>query len=149
MNYRLVEYYMNVADVTAKLSRAKRLQVGCIVVKDDAIISQGWNGTPRGFDNNCEDEIDPSKPSTVDNLKTKEIVIHAEINALAKIAKGTHSSNNAVMFLTHSPCFDCSKAIIQSGIKTVYFKEKFRNDKPINFLKDANVEVIQYESETV
>ena len=126
---RMIDYYMQVADLTANLSRAKRLKVGCIVVKDDAIISQGWNGTPRGFDNDCED-------FTPDiGLKTKPEVVHAEINVLSKIARGTHSSKDAIMFITHSPCYECSKAIIQSGIKKVYFKDSYRDDRPIKFLR--------------
>lgn|SRR5574343_37042 len=134
INPRMIDYYLGVAEQTANLSRAKRLQVGCIVVKDDAIISQGWNGTPRGFDNNCEDFIDGQ-------LKTKPEVVHAEINALSKIAKSTHSSDDAIMFLTHSPCYECSKAIIQSGIKAVYFKHPYRDERPLNFLTEANIEV--------
>ncbi len=128
---------MEVAERTATLSRARRLQVGCIIVKDDAIISQGWNGTPKGFDNNCENENDDG------TLTTKNEVIHSEINALMKIAKGTHSSDGAYMFLTHSPCYDCTKAIIQSGIKKVYFRTPYREESPVELLKKANVEVHQ------
>lgn len=137
MNDRMIKYYMEVAHHTAKLSRARRLQVGCVVIKDDAIISHGWNGTPKGFDNNCENENEDG------SLTTKNEVIHSEINAISKIAKSTHSSDGAIMFLTHSPCYDCSKAIIQSGIKKVYFKTLYRNSDPINLLKKANVEVHQ------
>lgn len=134
---RIVDYYMKVAETTATLSRARRLQVGCIVVKGDAIISQGWNGTPRGFDNTCEHEVNGE-------MKTKPEVVHAEMNALSKIAKSNHSSDQAIMFLTHSPCYECSKAIIQSGIKAVYYKEDYRDDRPLNFLRQANIEVIKY-----
>lgn len=137
MNSRMVEYYLKVAEQTATLSRAERLKVGCIVVKDDAIISQGWNGTPRGFDNHCEEFRDGA-------LKTKPEVVHAEINALSKIAKSTYSSDGATMFLTHSPCYECSKAIIQSGIKAVYFKDPYRDEKPLTFLALAGIEVRQY-----
>lgn len=138
MKPRMIDHYMRVAESTAKLSRARRLQVGCVVVKDDTIISEGWNGTPRGFDNNCEYELNDG------SLKTKHEVVHAEINVISKIARSTNSSEGATMFLTHSPCYECSKAIIQSGIKTVYYKESYRDEKPLNFLKEANIEVIQH-----
>lgn len=133
---RMVDYYMQVADLTANLSRANRLKVGCIIVKDDAIIAQGWNGTPRGFNNGCE-HLENGE------LKTKPEVVHAEINALSKVARGTNSSVGASMFITHSPCYECSKAIIQTGIKRVYFKDSYRDDRPIKFLEEANIEVIQ------
>lgn len=136
MNTRFKEYYMDLALRTAANSRATRLQVGCIIVQGDAIISQGWNGTPKGFDNVCEEEHEGQ-------LKTKPEVIHAEMNAIAKVAKGTHSSDGAEMFITHSPCYDCSKAIIQSGIRKVYFKDSYRDNRPIEFLKQAGVEVEQ------
>lgn len=138
MNERFKEYYMNVAELTANLSRANKLKVGCIIVKDDAIISHGWNGTPRNFDNVCEDDIDGE-------LKTKPEVVHAEINALSKVAKSHHSSNDSIIFITHSPCYECAKAIIQSGVKKVYYKYQYRDNRPIAFLQEANIEVEEIE----
>ncbi len=131
----LNNYYIKIAKQTAKLSRAKKLQVGCLIVKDGCIISQSWNGTPSGFDNECEYILEHGA------LMTKEIVVHAEMNALAKVAKSTNSSDGATLYCTHSPCFECSKAIIQSGIKEVYYAETYRDEKPISFLKQAGIKV--------
>lgn len=138
MNDRFIDFYMNIAELTAtKLSRAKRLQVGCVAVKENRIIAYGYNGTPHGWDNNCEIETD-------NGLKTKPEVLHAEMNCLMKIAKSTESSEDTILFITHSPCIECSKAIYQSGIKQVYYKTQYRSCDGIDFLKKTNVNVIQY-----
>ena len=111
MKTKFIEAYMDVAERFAQLSSAQRLQVGAIVVKNDRIISIGYNGMPTGWTNECEHEN-----------KTKPEVIHAESNAISKLARGTESGEGAAIFITHSPCIDCAKLIYQSGIATVYYK---------------------------
>jgi len=122
--------YMEVAYQFAKCSYAERRQVGAVIVKDGAIISFGYNGTPNGFDNCCEV-----------NDTTKREVLHAESNAISKVAQSTISSTGATLYVTTSPCFDCSKLIIQSGIKKVYWTEAYRDLSGIDLLKKANIEV--------
>ena len=134
---------MDTAKRFAQLSTAKRLQVGAIVVKDDRIISIGYNGTPPGWDNNCEYTIDDAMG--YDTGKTKPEVIHAEANAIAKLAKSTESGKDATMFLTHAPCVDCAKQIFTAGINKLYYREQYRSTDGIDFLKKCNVEVIQTE----
>lgn len=129
---QLEPIYMNMAYEIAKLSYAKRRQVGCIVVKNHQIISTGYNGTPHGFDNNCEIED-----------VTKHEVLHAESNALMKIAKSTLSSEGSDMYITTCPCFDCSKLIIQAGVKRVYYCEDYRDMSGIDLLKKAGIIVEQ------
>jgi len=121
--------YMEIAETVSKMSYAKRLQVGAIVVKDNRIISIGYNGTPSGWDNNCEDE----------NNKTKPEVIHAEANSIMKLASSNESGKGSVMFLTHAPCIDCAKLIYGSGITQVYYKHKYRDQSGVEFLKKCNV----------
>lgn len=128
---------MNIAVETSKLSTAKRLQVGCIAVKDDKIISLGYNGTPTGWNNNCEYETD-------NGLKTKPEVLHAEMNCLMKLARSTESSENCILFITHSPCIECSKAIYQAGVKQVFYKTQFRTCDGIDFLNKTSVMIEQY-----
>ena len=120
---------MEIAETVSKMSYAKRLQVGAIVVKDNRIISIGYNGTPSGWDNNCEDE----------NNKTKPEVIHAEANSIMKLASSNESGKGSVMFLTHAPCIDCAKLIYGSGITQVYYKHKYRDQSGVEFLKKCNV----------
>ena len=129
MKQTFINAYMDVAERFAPLSYAKRLNVGAIVVKDDRIISIGYNGMPSGWDNDCEDENNKSKPE----------VLHAESNAIAKLAKSNESGDNATLFCTHSPCIDCAKLIYQSGISTVYYKDNYRSNNGIDFLKKSNV----------
>ena len=133
----LDEAYLNMAEIWARLSKARRKQVGCLIVKDGAIISDGYNGTPRGFNNNCEIE-DPK--SFGDNLITKPEVLHAESNAITKLAKSTQSSDGATMYITISPCIDCAKLIIQSGIERVVYGKLYRNKDGINLLKKAGID---------
>jgi dCMP deaminase len=142
MKQKMIDAYMKTAAVFAELSHAKRLHVGAIVVKDDRIISIGYNGMPAGWDNNCEDEIIDDKWMVT--LKTKPEVLHAETNAIAKLARSSESGIGADLFVTHSPCLDCAKLIYQSGIKRVWFSEAYRNTDGVEFLKKSGVEVEQY-----
>ena len=123
--------HMGAAEVYAKLSTAKRLQVGCVIVKDDRIISIGYNGMPSGWDNVCE----------VDNV-TKPEVLHAEANAILKVAKSTNNCKGATLYLTHSPCRDCSKLVLQSGIKRVVYKDAYKDPAGIDFLRNAGLEMV-------
>ena len=133
---------MKAAEVYSQLSSARRLQVGCVVVKDNTIIGIGYNGMPSGWNNNCEDEITIEEDEKfIKGLKTKPEVLHAETNALAKIARSTNSSDGASMFITHAPCLDCAKLVYQSGIKSVYYRNSYKNTDGIDFLNKCNVEV--------
>ena len=138
---------MKTAETFAELSHARRLHVGAIVVKDDRIISIGYNGMPAGWDNNCEDEIghvlDVDENVVEIRLKSKSEVLHAETNAIAKLAKSTESGANATMFITHSPCLDCAKLIFQSGITSVFYRESYRSEDGIQFLTKSGVTVTQ------
>jgi dCMP deaminase len=142
---KFLQAYMDVADRFAKLSHARRLHVGAIVVKDDRIISIGYNGMPAGWDNNCEDIIQHSDDTT--SLKTKPEVLHAETNAIAKLARSSDSGLDADIFITHAPCLDCAKLIYQSGIKRVFYRDSYRNTDGIAFLEKSNITVIQIEKE--
>jgi dCMP deaminase len=130
---------MKTAETFAELSHARRLHVGAIVVKDDRIISIGYNGMPAGWDNNCEDVVQHSDDTT--SLKTKPEVLHAETNAIAKLAKSNESGLNASMFITHAPCLDCAKLIYQSGISTVFYRDAYRSEDGIQFLKASGIQI--------
>ena len=145
---------MKVAETFAGLSSARRLHVGAIVVKDDRIISIGYNGTPSGWDNNCEDKIycddgdwsEQQLPKDANiwkkyKLVTKPEVLHAETNAIAKLAKSTESGNGATLFVTYAPCLDCAKLVYQSGISSVFYRNSYRNEDGIRFLEKAGVGV--------
>ena len=123
--------YIEMASVWAKNSYCKRRQVGALLVKDRMIISDGYNGTPSGFENNCEDE----------NGVTKPYVLHAEANAITKVAKSGNSSENATLYVTASPCIECSKLIIQAGIKRVVYRDEYRLTDGIDLLRAADIEV--------
>jgi dCMP deaminase len=142
---KFVNAYMKVAETFAELSSARRLHVGAIVVKDDRIISIGYNGMPSGWDNNCEDEIgsvmDDNGNVYEARLKTKPEVLHAETNAIAKLAKSNESGMGATMFVTHAPCLDCAKLIYQSGISSVLYRNTYRSDDGIAFLEKAGVTI--------
>jgi dCMP deaminase len=129
----LDQRYLKMADIWAQNSYCKRRKVGALLVKDKMIISDGYNGTPSGFENECEDEEN----------KTKTYVLHAEANAITKVAKSGNSSLGATLYVTSSPCIECSKLIIQAGIKRVVFTESYRLEDGINLLKRANIEVEQ------
>ena len=144
MKQKFRDAYMKTAETFAELSSARRLHVGAIVVKDDRIISIGYNGMPSGWDNNCEiEEIVEVDEKFVKTLKSKPEVLHAETNAIAKLAKSNESGMDATMFVTHSPCLDCAKLIYQSGINHVLYRNSYRSEDGINFLKKAGVQVEQ------
>ncbi len=148
MKQKFIDAYMKTAEVFAELSTARRLHVGAIIVKDNRIISIGYNGMPSGWDNDCEDfvvyrkEIEPGVFSNehTHEWKTKPEVLHAETNAIAKLAKSTESGDGAIMFVTHAPCLHCAKLIYQSGINSVYYRNVYRNNDGIEFLKKCNLE---------
>ena len=129
--------YMEMAAVWARNSYCKRLQVGALIVKDKMIISDGYNGTPSGFENVCEDESGATKP----------YVLHAEANAITKVAKSGNSSEGATLYVTASPCIECSKLIIQAGIKRVVYSEEYRLDDGIQLLRRAGIEVEKVDAE--
>jgi len=153
MKEKFIDAHMKAAEVYSQLSSAKRLQVGCVVVKDNTIIGIGYNGMPSGWTNDCEveaigevmlktDEIGHSYPleyKTV--LKTKPEVLHAETNSIAKIARSTNSSDGAALFVTHAPCLDCAKIIHQAGINSVYYRNTYRSTDGIDFLEKCNINV--------
>ena len=127
------------ADRFAQLSYAKRLKVGALVVKYNRVISIGYNGTPAGWDNDCEELVYRIAEEPV--LKTKAEVIHAEANAIIKLAKSGDSSDGGSMFITHAPCVDCAKLIFGSGINSVYYRNSYRSEEGIEFLKKCNIVV--------
>ena len=129
----LDERYLRMATIWAENSYCRRRQVGAIIVKDKMIISDGFNGTPSGFENVCEDENDSTKP----------YVLHAEANAITKVARSSNSSDGATLYVTTSPCIECSKLIIQSGIKREVYNESYRMHDGIDLLKRAGVECVQ------
>ena len=143
MKQKFIEAYMDVAERFAQLSSATRLQVGAIVVKDDRIISIGYNGMPTGWDNCCDDVIREDEVG-FQVTKTKAEVLHAETNAIAKLAKSGESGLGATMFVTHTPCIDCAKLVYQSGIATVYYKNDYRSTQGLEFLDKSGVEVIHH-----
>jgi len=155
MKEKFINAYMDVAETFAELSSARRLHVGAIVVKDDRIISIGYNGMPAGWDNNCEDvEYTYDERDTVNGdwnynndskqwskLKTKPEVLHAETNAIAKLAKSNESGMGATMFITHAPCLDCAKLIYQSGIGSVLYRDAYRDTSGVTFLEKSGITV--------
>ena len=129
--YNLDKRYLRMAQIWAENSYCKRRQVGALVVKKQMIISDGYNGTPSGFENICEEDD-----------KTKPYVLHADANAITKLARSHNSSEGATLYVTSSPCLECAKLIIQSGIKRVIYAEKYRLQDGIELLKRANIEVV-------
>jgi dCMP deaminase len=170
MKKKFIDYFMNIAELTSKLSYAKRLQVGAVIVKGNQIIGTGYNGMPTGWENNCEDhewcsgggwlspeEIHegwPYEGSYLDadgnvmqgryRLKTKSEVLHAESNAIAKVSRSTESSEGATLFCTHAPCIECAKLIYQAGISSVYYRDHYRDDSGLKFLSQGGVNVHQH-----
>ena len=130
--FELDSRYIRMAQIWAENSYCKRRQVGAIIVKDKMIISDGYNGTPAGFENICEDE----------NGLTKSYVLHAEANAITKIARSGNNSDGATLYVTSSPCIECAKLIIQSGIKRVVYSEEYRLTDGIDLLRRAGIEVV-------
>ena len=175
MKQKFIDLYMDWADRTAQLSHAKRLQVGAIIVKEDRVISMGYNGMPSGWDNDCEDKdymssdaggwLNPDEieerwpfeelvhePQSDDTvwthtrrycLKTKPEVLHAETNAISKLAKSSESGDGASIFITHAPCVDCAKLIYQSGINSVFYRSAYRSTDGVEFLTKSGVTVVQ------
>jgi dCMP deaminase len=170
MNDKYITLYMDIADRVSRMSVARRLMVGSVIVKNNSILSYGWNGMPSGWDNDCENvewcsaggwlsaeeiiEGWPYEGTYLDawgiemqgryRLKTKPEVLHSESNALAKVAKSTESSDGATMFCTHAPCMQCAKLIYQSGIKSLYYRTQYRDTAGIEFLTRSNVDVHQH-----
>lgn len=180
MKQKFIDYYMDVAERTGKLSYAIRRQVGAVIVKDNRILSYGYNGMPSGWDNSCEykdymsidaggwlnpDEIEMQWPykgwremvteqgevygyNARYKLVTKDEVLHAEMNAISKVSGSTESSDGATLFVTTAPCIHCAKAIFQSGIKSVFYRDSYRDNKGIEFLQKGGVNVNHYNKET-
>ena len=145
MKQKYIHAYLDIAHRVAELSHARRLKVGAVIVKDD-VITYGYNGMPSGWDNECENETvelysgyEGAIHRTV--LRTKPEVLHAESNAVSKIARSTVSAENADMFVTHSPCLDCAKLILQAGISRVFYSEDYRSRAGIEFLQKSGVVV--------
>jgi dCMP deaminase len=137
MKEKFKRAYMQTAQTFAELSSAQRLHVGAIIVKDDRIISIGYNGMPAGWSNVCEDVSEDG------TLTTKPEVLHAESNAIAKLARSNDSGDGADIFVTHSPCLECAKLIYQSGIKNVYYAKNYRDETGLLFLQKSNINVEQ------
>ena len=138
MKEKFINLYIDWAHRVAELSHAHRLKVGAVVVKDNHV-TYGYNGMPSGWDNDCENIIGYHRGEPV--YKTKPEVLHAESNAIAKLAKSNESANGADLFVTHSPCIECAKLIHQSGIRGVYYSENYRDDAGIKFLKQSGISV--------
>jgi dCMP deaminase len=154
MKEKFVMLYADISKRVSELSRARRLKVGAVIVKDDRILSYGYNGMPKGFDNHCEDEIVKEDEYYIDNggpahsmltktYVTKPEVIHAEINAIAKVAASNDSTKGSTIFITHAPCADCAKMIIASEIETVNYINSYRDETGINMLKNAKISVVK------
>ena len=169
MNDRMKLFYMDLAKRCSQMSRAVRLQVGSVIVKNDNILAFSWNGTPAGWDNVCEDKVYmnldaggwlsceeieeqwPYKDPEMDPqfglgyrryaLKTRPEVLHAEMNCLMKLAKSSESGENASMFITHAPCIECAKGICQAGIKAVYYANEYRSTDGLAFLKKSGIHI--------
>ncbi|RLD77601.1 MAG: CMP deaminase [Bacteroidetes bacterium] len=124
--------YLEMAKIWSENSYCERRKVGALIIKDKMIISDGYNGTPSGFENLCEDE----------NNKTKAYVLHAEANAITKVAKSNNSSDSSTLYVTTSPCLECAKLIIQAGIIRVVFTERYRLDEGVKLLERANIEIV-------
>ena len=162
MKQKFINYYMDIAELTSKLSSAIRLNVGAVIVKGNKILGTGYNGMPTGWTNECEykeympgdnwdgelypfEEYDPSVESNRRyRLVTKDEVLHAEMNVISKVSASTESSDGATLFVTHAPCIHCAKAIYQSGIKQVYYRDAYRDSRGLEFLKQGGVNVTKY-----
>jgi len=145
MQNKFNELYMDIAERVAQLSYAQRKKVGAVLVRDGNILAFGYNGTPSGFDNECETYVPIIDQGDEIISVTKREVLHAESNAIAKVARSTESAEGSSLYVTLSPCFECAKLIIQSGIKEVYFTEKYRDESAITFLYENKIGVTQIE----
>lgn len=141
MKQKWINAFMDTAERFAQLSSATRLKVGSVVVQDNRIVSIGYNGTPSGWDNNCEETIVLSDETVT--TRTKDEVIHAEANAISKLARDGERGNGADLFCTHAPCIHCAKMIYGAGIKKVFYRSTYRDTIGIDFLKKCGVEVEQ------
>ena len=139
MKEKFVKLYLDIAKRISKMSYAIRNQVGCLIVKNNNILSFGYNGTPTGFDNCCENK------NELNELTTKSEVIHAEINAISKAASEGISIKESDLFITLSPCYECAKALIQCKIKNIYFINLYRDVKPLEMLEKAGINIYYYE----
>lgn len=162
MKPKFIDYYMDIAELTSKLSSAIRLNVGAVIVKGNKILGTGYNGMPTGWTNECEykeympgdsrdiqlypfEEYDPTVESNRRyRLVTKDEVLHAEMNVISKVSASTESSEGATLFVTHAPCIHCAKAIYQSGIKQVYYRDAYRDSRGLEFLEQGGVNVTRY-----
>lgn len=148
MKQKWVDAYMDTAERFAQLSSAVRLKVGTVIVKDHRIVSIGYNGTPAGWDNRCEDiigEVLCSNGEVVEQrTKTKPEVVHSEANAIIKLARDGESGKNATLFCTHVPCIECAKMIAGAGITQVYYRDVYRDEIGLNFLLKSGVEVFRH-----
>ena len=153
MKQKWIDAFMDTAERFAELSSAKRLKVGAVVVKDNRIISIGYNGMPAGWTNVCEEEIghvlDDCGNIVEFRTKTKDEVIHAEANAILKLARDGESGNGADLFCTHAPCINCAKLIYGAGVRKVYYRESYRDTLGTDFLTKCNIEVEKYISKSV
>ena len=154
MKQKFIDLYMDWAKRLSELSYAQRLKVGAVIVKDDTVISYGYNGMPAGWNNDCEHKVYANE-WTIDavdwhykdetgrpyNLKTKQEVLHAESNAIAKLARNNNSGSGADIFITHSPCIECAKLIYQSGISRVYYGQDYRDSSGIDFLLRSGIPI--------
>lgn len=140
MKLKHLKLYMDMAVRASEESKAKRLKVGAVLVKDDNPISISWNGTPPGWDNNCEDMAGIG-------LVTKPEVLHAEENIIGKMARGSGGCDGATMFITHAPCINCARLMFKAGIYCIYYKDMYRDDTGLQFLEKAGVKVTQLKEE--
>ena len=140
MKQKWIDAFMDTAERFARLSSAKRLQVGAVVVKDNRIISIGYNGMPSGWTNECEEIVETHEDGGV-VTKTKDEVIHAEANAISKLAKSGDSGDNADLFCTHAPCVHCAKMIYGAGIKKVFYRNSYRDDLGLQFLQKCGIDI--------
>lgn len=165
MNQRMTDFFMNIAEQCSTMSRAVRAKVGCVVVKNNNIISFSWNGTPAGWDNVCEykdyvvdnsywksfDQLTEEYPYFDDHgryrLLTKPETMHAERNALDKITKSHENSDGASLFVTMSPCVECAKSIHATGIKHVVYRDQYRNTDGLDYLSKANIQLTQWKKQ--
>lgn len=148
MKQKWIDAYMDTAERFAQLSSAKRLKVGAVIVKDNRIVSIGYNGMPADWDNTCEEKVYKIDGWLVDEvgcyeLKTKDEVIHAEANAILKLAKFNDGGDGSSLFCTHSPCIQCAKMIYGAGIKNVYYRKSYKDNLGVEFLNNCNVVVAQ------
>ena len=157
MKQKFIDYFMNIAEITADLSYANRLKVGAVLVKDNQIIGTGYNGMPSGWDNVCENKVYcedgdyreqqlPKDSNEWKNFKlvSKPEVLHAEMNCISKVARSTLSSAGATMFCTHAPCMDCAKFIYQAGVAELYYKHTYRSTNGLDFLVKCGIPVHQH-----